>query len=972
MIDPTALLRTCLETLLDLSGARSVTLYLPPVSAGLQASLIHVGDQGLPPEFEGWQSSIEPWVPADDPGGSIKSVRIVASSDADALLAYLPSSGSQRTTALREPPHAPAPAGWLGLRFAPGQRPAMPLPSWRRLFDLAAALAEHAADIAWILKDPTTGLPVRLEFQSMLVLEIDRSRQIGRRLGLLLINPDDFGSINDTYGNEAGDQAIREIANLLRHASHAYDLPSRYGGATFALILRDTTADEAEKIAHDILRRISRPGYLDGSLKLDFSIGVALFEPEQEDLRLLDFVRRADQALSVAKRSSGNAVVLRDSSSKGENIESFDRMAGIFTGDVAKDYRNMVLLWDTVGVMASNESLDQLAKQTVERLFEVLRPDGVGLFTPGPEGEPILLVGLTGYRRGSGSQVRLETLEIDRTRAALLREALELGLPRDAHLPVAKGKEDASAAGSSSPSQRCYAVPLIAGDAPLGSLFIEWSHRPTHFDASDLVFLNALALQLAIAWDRVRLVELEMSRQELEKRKLRAELKRLRDAVHQARLVYKSPQMEELMHSVRRVAPTDATVLLYGPSGTGKELLARTIHELSPRRDQPLISVDCGAIPTTLIESELFGHERGAYTGAESRRDGRLAEAHQGTVLLDEIGELPLEVQSKLLRFVQEKQVTSVGGSNARTVDLRILAATNRNLVDEVAAGRFREDLYYRLNVIALAVPPLRDRNGDVLHLARHFLEIYSVQYQKDIHEISNRAKERLVAHTWPGNVRELQNRVIQAVLLCEGPVVTARDLGLEDDRDGTLAPPPAATAPRASRFAAAEPETTAFEGSAKTTFEELAYYLGDLVSDNRRGADGPPPVGTWLADELLLAADDAAGGVKDRGAALVDLAPTTYRRRLAKAQERRSAGAVPPPEAWEHVRETIERLIGRVGSGQGPGDLLGLCERLLLSEIVTQWPGNTRIGAALLGVTKPTFRRRAEQLGRPFPSAPD
>src|SRR5262245_35779660 len=241
----------------------------------------------------------------------------------------------------------------------------------------------------------------------------------------------------------------------------------------------------------------------------------------------------------------------------------------------------------------------------------------------------------------------------------------------------------------------------------------------------------------------------------MERQRLRRELNDLRRALQQTRLVSVAPAMEALLDTVRRAAHSDATLLVTGESGTGKELIARTVHELSPRRSRPFVIVDCSAIATSIVDSELFGHEKGAYTGAERQRPGRVAEADAGTLFLDEIGELPLEAQAKLLRFVQEKQFTPVGGTHPRSVDVRIIAATNRNLAAEVAQGRFREDLYHRLNVVTLRVPPLRERPEDILPLADHFLGTYAVQYQRPRRLLGIEARRALLNHSWPGNVRE-------------------------------------------------------------------------------------------------------------------------------------------------------------------------------------------------------------------------
>ncbi|MDZ7684622.1 MAG: sigma-54 dependent transcriptional regulator [Gammaproteobacteria bacterium] len=219
-------------------------------------------------------------------------------------------------------------------------------------------------------------------------------------------------------------------------------------------------------------------------------------------------------------------------------------------------------------------------------------------------------------------------------------------------------------------------------------------------------------------------------------------------------MLYQSPRMQSIMESVQLVAPTDATVLVVGESGTGKESIARAIHEASPRADQPFIIVDCGAVVGSLIESELFGHVKGAFTGAERDFSGRLKEADGGTVLLDEVGELPLDVQVKLLRFVQEQEIAPVGSKRSQKVDTRIIAATNRDLAAMAESGEFREDLYYRLNVFAITTPPLREREGDLLMLANHFLEDFSQQYGKDIRGFTREAEATLMEQQWPGNIR--------------------------------------------------------------------------------------------------------------------------------------------------------------------------------------------------------------------------
>jgi transcriptional regulator with GAF, ATPase, and Fis domain len=231
-----------------------------------------------------------------------------------------------------------------------------------------------------------------------------------------------------------------------------------------------------------------------------------------------------------------------------------------------------------------------------------------------------------------------------------------------------------------------------------------------------------------------------------------------------------SAAIREVLAQVRQVAPTPATVLLLGETGTGKEVMARTIHDLSPRRHRRLIGVSCAAIPTALIESELFGREKGAYTGAVSRQIGRFEAAHQSTLFLDEIGDLPLPVQVKLLRVVEERVIERLGSVQPVKVDVRIIAATNRNLEDAVRDKTFREDLYYRLNVFPIVVPPLRERVEDIPALAWTFVEEFARSFGRSIESISEESLRELQRYDWPGNVRELRNVIERAVILATGP----------------------------------------------------------------------------------------------------------------------------------------------------------------------------------------------------------
>jgi DNA-binding NtrC family response regulator len=255
------------------------------------------------------------------------------------------------------------------------------------------------------------------------------------------------------------------------------------------------------------------------------------------------------------------------------------------------------------------------------------------------------------------------------------------------------------------------------------------------------------------------------------------------------RIVGEDPTMQATTQQVQRVAGTDSTVLLLGESGTGKELFARATHHLSRRHDQPFVALNCAAIPEGLVENELFGHERGAYTGAGARKIGKMELAHRGTIFLDEIGELPLAIQSKLLRVLEERRFDRVGGTQAIDVDVRIVTATNKDLRAAVAAKTFREDLYFRIAAVPITIPPLRDRGDDVQLLADTFLERFRREFRKPGLTLTPKARAALRSYTWPGNVRELQNTIERAAILCDGDAIDTQALQLPAPRpsDGQI-----------------------------------------------------------------------------------------------------------------------------------------------------------------------------------------
>jgi transcriptional regulator with GAF, ATPase, and Fis domain len=314
---------------------------------------------------------------------------------------------------------------------------------------------------------------------------------------------------------------------------------------------------------------------------------------------------------------------------------------------------------------------------------------------------------------------------------------------------------------------RVLCGPLVAGERCLGILYLDTRNPETRFTADDLELLSAIAALAAMAIENAR----QFERLNLENQRLRAEVTLTHD------MVGRSPRMREVYQFIERVAPSDATVLIGGESGTGKELAARAIHKNSPRRNQPFVALNCAALTETLLESELFGHEKGAFTSAVAQKKGFLEVAEGGTIFLDEVGELSPILQAKLLRVLQEREFVRVGGTRTIKIDVRFLAATNRDLQKGVQEEKFRADLFHRLNVISISLPALREHAEDIPLLAEHFAARYAQKCNREVRGISDPARACLMQYAWPGNIRELENAMERAVVVGSSEWILPEDL---------------------------------------------------------------------------------------------------------------------------------------------------------------------------------------------------
>ena len=979
-------MRAYLQVLRRLTGAKAASLFQPSISRAVpNAVLIHDGDTPALPELstlgeaEAFTDKIEVQLNAASglrdqallqqfksatTGGwlvRVSTPRALPAFSRHAVPAIAELERLRRETDLTKNRLQSSPVVWIGLRregeslvdFAEETSPEGSKAWWRWVLGLGGTLAWHEREISGILLDSVSGLPGRTQFQVNLGRILDRSASQAKPLVLALINPDDFIVVNEQFGREAGDTVVREIAERLKVTLRNTDFVARYGGAVFSASLPETDRTRGTRVVEKLLPKLSESAYLNGTVRLSFSIGLAVYDPADQDPveSPLELIRRADRALHLAKDLGGGQMVVWEPNPEIERVEGRDRLSGIFTANSAKDYRNMLLLWDTVAIVSASTDFDELVEQVLERLLSTFKPDRAAFFDLGEKDEPRPFKVRSRRRDKVTAQ-----LSLNEAQRAFLSDSKTQGRALQKNL----------AAGESGAMQ-CCSIPLVTPESCLGFLYLESSEEGFRIDPADLIFLGALAGQLAVAVDRARLATQEKEREEKERRRLHDKLHELRLTLHQNKLLYCSPQMEKLLGTIRLAAPTDATVLITGETGTGKELLARTVHELSPRKGEPFVVVDCGAISPNLFERELFGHEKGAYTGAQQRAVGFLAEAHGGTLFLDEVGEIPLELQTKLLRFVQEKQFTPVGGTRPRKVDVRLIGATNRDLSGEVEARRFREDLYYRLKVVVLVPPPLRERSGDILYLANHFLQQFTAQYHKDVQCFSAEAEELLLKYPWPGNVRQLQNRIMQAVILCESDQIGTAELGIELEEAAVPGMPNGngMRAPAVSTEAAV-PEPDVATGEApqpdNETWRALETALDQEIETIK--SDGILfPLGRWLEEDLILQAHTAADGVLSRGSELLGIPETTFRRRFRKAQAQAKVGLSPRSPSRERIHTLIADLF-REGKTSGQ-DLLKKARMVLLARVVS-YPMSNIAGAAVMGVTEPTYRTWVNNLDNP------
>ena len=473
----------------------------------------------------------------------------------------------------------------------------------------------------------------------------------------------------------------------------------------------------------------------------------------------------------AAEDMSQTAVEIASLDAKKTVPFSLDRMDMNDAGSLQRDHQRLMLLYDfSKAVYSHLEDPDEMMDEIMNVALKTLNAErGFIALVDDNTGE----LSCELVRSQSGNELA-EKLEVSRT---IVHKVLNEGVS----ILTVNAQEDDQFDDAKSIREynirAAICAPLLFREEVLGVIYLDNRASSGSFSQDDQMFLIALCHQAGLALGNARLHRRVVQENVWLENTLKPKFQ----------IVGESPKMKRVFDTIKKVAPTDITVLIQGETGTGKELVARAIHTLSPRREFPFVPVNCAAIPKELIESELFGHEKGAFTGATSAREGKFQSAHGGTIFLDEIGDMSLDLQAKVLRILEDRELQRVGGSKSISVDVRVIAATNKDLAKTVEDGIFREDLYYRLNVVAMTLPQLKERKEDIIPLAEYFIA-------GRVKRISSKARRLMEAYDWPGNVRELRNCVDRAVVLGDGKTIQPEDLPHALRKGGQVIPAPLET----------------------------------------------------------------------------------------------------------------------------------------------------------------------------------
>ncbi|MFC3122999.1 sigma 54-interacting transcriptional regulator [Agaribacter flavus] len=805
--------------------------------------------------------------------------------------------------------------------------------------------------------DPLTQLQSKEAMQRAIDTRIKKSPMI-----LCLIHCRDFQLINRKFSQVQGDNVLREIAIVLKENTRDDDIVCRFGGALFGVTAHAQDIQDGYKLACKLKDALEANTYLENAVKLSFSVGLGFCDEkaasEEKATPSIVLINRAEQALKSSQSTEKSSIVLWELGQFEENEQDYNYLGGIFTDNNITNYRNMLLLWDISSIIADEYEFKKLLLHVVQRLAATFHFELAGLVSTQSPNSNVLL-----------SSNDLADVEVVDNIAQTTQDLL---------LHLAK---DAIANNTTIEHYEFDSTYLLL---PIGAkhdicFFMSGQQEQFVLSHNTNLLFAGFARQLGRALRRNQLEEALNKSLAQQNAKLAEEVATLKSGLMSSTLVYQSKNMQQLMIQAQRAAKTDTTVLVTGESGTGKERLVHALHSLGSRADKPLIIVDCGSIPESLIESELFGHAKGSFTGAQHEKIGQVQAADGGTLVLDEIGELPMLMQPKLLRFVQEKHFSPVGSTKHISVNVKIIAVTNRDLAQEVKEGRFRQDLYYRLNVIHIHNIPLRERLDDLPLLCQHFLTQFAKRYETPKKHIHPTTLQRMQKYPWPGNIRELENKLMQAYLLSEGDDILVEDLKLPQ----TVEIAEAATAiqhAQDNKNTSNTLETSSFEN---TEIQKPAAQNLDVQHTTKNIVEGADTWMNQLTSALNSLLDEVNGSANyyhlnigelveqhlfrycfqtlrtnKKTAEKLQLPISTARRKIQRANTQKMQQTL--PLNWHRVAKSLENLVDADWVVIEP---LNVIKQQLLESILSKNTQNMTRAAAQLGVSEPTLYKLKKQL---------
>ena len=817
------------------------------------------------------------------------------------------------------------------------------------LLQLGVHLFEHVKKTNALLSDNMTSLSGRLEFQSNLTKLISDYPVVA----VLLVSPRDFQNINKKYGHENGDKVIWEIAKNLSDCLRSSDLLSRFGGALFAIAVPLQDNKEIDLFANKIRKKLQQREYNGCATALNFCMGAAVVEHSVHNQssaeKMAILINNADSAFHDAQTDNEYDYVLWHQDDNKKEKHQQDYIGGIFTADTATDYSNMLLLWDISNLIVSYNKFDILFSKVAERLAQTFDFNFVGIIANDSVKGNLSSLTVKVDEEGNSSRFDLSSKKLEK----LLSKVSVLNADDDYSNQNIVNKIVFQTTFSESSSEMFFMV----GKA---------DHLILPNDS--ILLLTALVKQLGRAKSRLTLEEELNQNLQHQKQSLQTELDELKQSVQNNQLHYKSDLMTELMHKAYRTAMTNTTTLIIGESGTGKGRLVQAMHEHGERRNTPLVVVDCGAIPETLIESELFGHVKGAFTGAQNSFKGRIIEADKGTLMLDEIGELPLLVQSKLLRFVQEKEFIPVGATKLIKVDVKIIAVTNRELKEEVLHGRFRQDLYYRLNVLTLRTPALRERPVDIPLLSKYFLHKYSVEHSEEIKSLSEQTVDAMLKYSWPGNIRELENRLLQATVLCDNKIIELEDLNIDSTpreinfKLDSLLKPTSPTKSNEHKAIKTIEDENHIKPASQDYLKDINHHFSKQVeSIIIQSLISQAPLGRWLEDDLIQMTYDNCDQNARKAALRLGIPHSTLRRKIKKISHQNDPQSLLRTAEWEGVMNCLLPVISsEITIAE---ETIKYLKLELLKIIIIKTKSNVAHCSAIMGISEPTYYKLKNEI---------